>query len=181
MRDTGRAIGRLSAPAGWVVLAAAIAAGVAACGGGDDSSATAEREAMEMPAAGEAGGGEPAMNAPAERPAASATMPQELPEGVTPAMVSEGKQIYGGAGICFSCHGPEGKGVPNLGADLTDGQWAHSDGGYESIVQTVTNGVSAEKSSSGVPMPPKGGSSITDAQVRAVAAYVWTLSHGGQS
>ena len=30
----------------------------------------------------------------------------------------------------------------------------------------------------GAIMPPKGGSAITDDQVKAVAAYVWTLSHG---
>jgi hypothetical protein len=28
-----------------------------------------------------------------------------------------------------------------------------------------------------VMMPPRGGSSISDPQVQAVAAYVWTLSH----
>jgi hypothetical protein len=27
--------------------------------------------------------------------------------------------------------------VPNLGADLTDDEWTHSDGGYEGIVKTV--------------------------------------------
>jgi hypothetical protein len=26
-------------------------------------------------------------------------------------------------------------------------------------------------------MPPRGGAALTDAQVRAVAAYVWSLSH----
>ncbi len=37
-------------------------------------------------------------------------------------------------------------------------------------------GVTAQKSSTGVPMPAKGGTSITDEQVKAVSAYVWSLS-----
>ena len=116
--------------------------------------------------------------ADAETDAAEATdaMPQELPEGVTAAMVEEGKGIYGGAGICMSCHGAAGEGIPNLGADLTDDEWLHIDGSYESIVQNILEGVTAQQSSSGVPMPAKGGTAITDDQVNAVAAYVWTLS-----
>lgn len=91
-------------------------------------------------------------------------------------MVEEGKGIYNGAGICMSCHGPNGEGIPNLGANLTDDEWLHVDGSYESIVQNINDGVTAQQSSSGVPMPAKGGTAITDDQVAAVAAYVWTLS-----
>jgi mono/diheme cytochrome c family protein len=104
---------------------------------------------------------------------------QSLPAGVTPAMVSEGERLFGGAGLCASCHGPKGKGMPRLGSDLTDRQWQHSDGSYEGIVSTIEKGVSAERSSTGIPMPPRAGADLSDAQVRAVAAYVWTLSHKG--
>jgi len=45
------------------------------------------------------------------------------------------------------------------------------------IVATVTSGVPADKAKKGVPKPPKGGSSITDEEVKAVAAYVYSLSH----
>lgn len=108
--------------------------------------------------------------------AVAGKMQQESPEGVTRAMVEEGKEIYSGAGICASCHGPDGEGVPNLGNNLNDVEWLHIDGSYESIVQNIVNGVTAEESSSGAAMPPKGGTDISDEQVRAVAAYVWTLS-----
>nr|MDP2577472.1 hypothetical protein [Candidatus Palauibacterales bacterium] len=70
-----------------------------------------------------------------------------------------------------------GKGMPGLGADLTDGEWVHIDGSYESMVTLITDGVSAEASTTGTPMSPRGGSSITDDQVRAVGAYVYTLGH----
>jgi mono/diheme cytochrome c family protein len=101
---------------------------------------------------------------------------QDLPEGVTKEMVAQGKTVYSGAGICSSCHGPAGAGVPSLGADLTDAEWLHSDGTYEGVVKTVMEGVTAQASSSGIPMPAKGGTKISDDDANAVAAYVWTLS-----
>lgn len=155
-----------------LMLAAFVAVSLSACSGdanangGDEAEAADQAQVTAAPEA-EADAGM----------AEDAAMPQELPEGVTPEMVAEGKQIFSGAGICMSCHGPNGEGIPNLGANLTDDEWLHIDGSYESIVQNILNGVSAQESSSGVPMPPKGGTAITDAQVRAVAAYVWTLSH----
>ncbi len=101
----------------------------------------------------------------------------QLPEGVTQQMIDEGKTIFNGAGICMACHGMDAKGVPNLGANLTDEEWNLGDGSYEAIVKTITEGVSSDKSSSGTVMPPKGGSQINDEQLRAVAAYVWSLSN----
>lgn len=100
-----------------------------------------------------------------------------LPPGVTAQMVKEGETLFKGAGLCSACHGPDAKGIPNLGANLTDAQWVHSKGSYDDIVKQITAGVTADKSTTGVVMPPKGGTSITDAQVKAVAAYVWSLSH----
>ena len=104
-----------------------------------------------------------------------AQAPDSLPPGVSAAMVEDGKKLYAGAGICSACHGPDGKGTPGLGANLTDAEWVHSDGSYDAIVRQILQGVSAEKSTTGAAMPPKGGSQLTEAQVRAVAAYVWTL------
>jgi mono/diheme cytochrome c family protein len=94
-------------------------------------------------------------------------------------MVNQGKEIFAGAGLCNVCHGADGTGMPGLGANLTDDQWLHSDGSYQGIIQTVTSGVEASSSSTGTAMPPKGGSGITDDQVKAVAAYVYTLGHKG--
>lgn len=97
-----------------------------------------------------------------------------LPPGVTPAMVTRGKAVFTGPGICFACHGMAAEGVS--GPSLADTTWLHSRGEYDKIVQLVLTGVDAKASKSGVIMPPRGGSSITDADVRAVAAYVWSLS-----
>lgn len=135
--------------------------GPAACGGGGDGAATEETGAETTP--------EPASEAPA-------AVEVDLPDGVTAEMVAQGKQIFGGVGICFTCHGQSGEGMPNLGANLTDSQWLHSDGSYEGIIETITAGVPAEKSTSGSPMVARGGTNLPDDQIAAVAAYVWTLS-----
>lgn len=98
-----------------------------------------------------------------------------LPSGVTQAMVDKGNEIFHKSGLCYACHGGEGKGL--VGPNLTDDVWLHSKGSYEEIVAQVLKGVPKEESKSGVVMPPKGGSAITDEDVKSVAAYVYTLSH----
>lgn len=98
-------------------------------------------------------------------------------EAVTKAMVDEGASLFSGRGLCNACHGPQGKGIPNLGADLTDDEWLHSDGSFAGILETIVKGVSPDKSSTGTVMPPKGGSSLSDEQLKAVAAYVWSFAN----
>lgn len=97
-----------------------------------------------------------------------------LPPGVTREMVDRGKKVFTGPGVCFACHGMEGKGA--VGPNLADTVWIHSRGEYEKIVALIRSGVTAAQSKSGVIMPPKGGSAISDADVGAAAAYVWSLS-----
>lgn len=97
-----------------------------------------------------------------------------LPEGVTSAMVGRGKTLFESSGLCFACHGIDGKGT--VGANLTDTVWVHHDGSFAALVEQITRGISDRESKSGTPMPPRGGSALKDDEVRAVAAYVWTLS-----
>lgn len=97
-----------------------------------------------------------------------------LPPGVTSAMVAAGKKIFGGAGLCLACHGPDAKG--GIGPNLTDTVWIHHDGSYDALVKQIVAGIDEKESKSGQIMPPRGGSGISDADVKAVAAYVWTLS-----
>ena len=129
-------------------------------------------------------GGAPAAD-DAQQPAAESAAPaaetapamdMELPEGVTAAMVAQGEGIFMGAGICFTCHLQGGVGGP-LAPNLTDDQWLNVDGTYEAIVNLVTTGVPEPMEHPGL-MLPKGGTNISDEEVRAVAAYVWTLSQG---
>ncbi|MBI4521203.1 MAG: cytochrome c [Gemmatimonadetes bacterium] len=101
---------------------------------------------------------------------------QELPAGVTAQMITEGRQIFTGPGLCSTCHGENGEGTP-LAPSLGDATWLNIDGSYDAIVKLVNTGVPQPKEAM-IPMVPKGGSTITDEQVRAVAAYVWSLSKG---
>ncbi|SRR5690606_17905091 len=121
---------------------------------------------------------------PATTPQAAAPQQQqpgagvELPPGVTQEMVAQGQQIFGSTGLCFTCHGPDAKGMPNLGPNLTDNQWLNVDGSYDAIVNVIQTGV-AQPVEASSPMPPMGGAQLTEEQVRAVAAYVYAISHGG--
>ena len=98
-----------------------------------------------------------------------------LPAGGTAAMIGEGQKIYAGAGLCSACHGPQARGITGLGPNLTDTEWLHSNGTFDALVAQITAGVPANKSKTGIAMPPKGGAALTEAQIRAVAAYVWSL------
>ena len=94
---------------------------------------------------------------------------------LSPALIAEGDKIFHGAGNCYACHGTNAQGL--VGPNLTDAEWIHSKGTYEDIVAQVTKGVPKEESKSGIVMPPRGGSTISDDEVKAVAAYVYSLSH----
>lgn len=149
----------------WSAAVGVLTISALACGGGDD-------------AGGDMGTPDTSAQPPAATPPAGGTGGMaQLPEGVTQEMVTAGQQVFQGAGICITCHGPDAKGTP-LAPDLTDQTWINIDGSYDAIVQLVTNGV-PQPVEHPSPMPPKGGSQITDEQVRQVAAYVYSLSHGG--
>jgi len=107
-------------------------------------------------------------------PPVAAQTADSLPPGVTPELVARGKVIYNGNGLCMACHGTNAKGV--TGPDLTDTTWLHHDGSFEALVKQITAGIDDKASKTGQIMPPRGGSAISDEDVKAVAAYVWTLS-----
>src|SRR5215211_1867466 len=105
--------------------------------------------------------------APAESVTAAAS--------VTPELIAQGDKVFHGAGNCYACHGTNAQG--SVGPNLTDAEWIHSKGSYDEIVAQVTKGVPKEESKTGIVMPPRGGSTISDDDVKAVAAYVYSLSH----
>jgi glucose/arabinose dehydrogenase/mono/diheme cytochrome c family protein len=109
---------------------------------------------------------------------AAASLP--VPSGASREMVELGDRIFHGqlaSGTCAGCHGAEGKGTP-LGPNLTSGQWLWGDGSYAAIERIVRHGVPHPKEYRS-PMPPMGGAQLSNAQVAAVAAYVWGLGHAG--
>jgi mono/diheme cytochrome c family protein len=105
-----------------------------------------------------------------------------IPQGATPEMVALGDRIYhgqvGGA-ACAGCHGANGTGSP-LGPDLTGKKWLWSDGSLAGILKSITEGVPQPKQYRS-PMPPMGGAQLTPDQLKALTAYVWSLSHQATS
>ncbi len=145
----------------------AIVAGIAlvaftACGGGDDADSAATADSAAVPAA----------TPPAAAPATTAGSP---PAGATAEMVAQGQQTFGT--VCQACHGADAKGLPNLGPNLTDAEWLNISGTYDEIQTVVKNGVATPKQAA-APMPAMGGAQLTDDQVKAVSAYVWSLGGG---
>jgi mono/diheme cytochrome c family protein len=110
-------------------------------------------------------------------PSAAAHAQGKLPGGVTQEMVDKGKAIFAGAGNCYACHGQNAQGMLGPTTNLVDATWIHSDGTYPKIAEYIKVGVTKEQSKSGIPMPPRGGSKISDEEVNLVAAYVYSVSH----
>ena len=102
------------------------------------------------------------------------------PALVTAANVALGDSLFNNGG-CMRCHGAKGIGGNN-GPALNDQQWVQfAEGTYENIRALSVSGVPAAK----ITDPPRtnptgargGRAHLTDPQIDAVAAYVWTLSH----
>jgi len=116
-----------------------------------------------------AGGGDAAKNAMPAKPAA-----------VTPANVTLGDSLFNNGG-CKNCHGVGGVGGAN--APTLDGKaWIQlKTGGFDEIVGIIVSGVPADKIKDPKrtrAMQARGGRmALTDPQIQAVAAYVYTLTH----
>ena len=112
----------------------------------------------------------------AAAPGDSGPPPGQLPQGVSAAQGNEGRALYRTA--CVMCHGEGGRGT-QLGPSLVDATWAQGrTGSFEEIIQVVTEGAPATEEF-GVPMPPRGNGALTDAQIRAVSAYTYSLARQG--
>ena len=108
--------------------------------------------------------------------AQSAALP--VPPGATSEQVALGKKIFHGevaGATCAGCHGADGIGTP-VGADLASGTWLWGDGSLKSITDIIRNGVPKPKQHPGA-MPPFGGVQMSESDLAALAAYVWSIGH----
>jgi mono/diheme cytochrome c family protein len=157
------------------------------CGGGEgaarsDTTGAIPPAAEPAPApadtAAPAGGDTTRTAGTADTGTAAAAQPSGKSGAPSPQAIALGDSIFHGkvaGAACTACHGQDAKGTA-VAPNLTDAEWINTDGSYEGIVKVVTNGVPQPKQHP-APMPPKGGAALDDAQVRAVAAYVFSLSH----
>ncbi len=108
--------------------------------------------------------------------------PVAVPDSVTPERVLAGSEIFNN-GSCVVCHAIGGVGSGRYAPNLADVEWLHSKGDYDGIFSTIFWGVRKEDFKAVTPrrfeMHPSGGMPLTREQQKAVAAYVWTISHAG--
>jgi mono/diheme cytochrome c family protein len=101
-----------------------------------------------------------------------------VPPGASPDQVALGDRIFHGqadGGTCAGCHGTNGRGTA-MGSDLSSGKWLWGNGTIRAITRTIARGVPHPKEHSGV-MPPMGGAQLSQADLAAVADYVWAIGH----
>lgn len=112
--------------------------------------------------------------------ASAATNANALPAAVTAANIALGDSLFN-TGACQRCHGKGGIGASN--APALDGKaWVQlKTGSFDEIATIITTGVASESikdASHKFAMRARGGPmNLTDPQVQAVAAYVYTLTH----
>lgn len=120
--------------------------------------------------------------AAAETARSAELYPDEIRAGATVlprALIARGDSLYHGIignANCILCHGPFLNGGSH-GTDLRDQMWHHGDGSYGFLVSVTRNGVEQARHSPISRMPPMGGIPLTDAQIRALAAYVYWFSN----
>ncbi len=105
-----------------------------------------------------------------KRPAAE-TLP--VPPGSSREQIVHGDRVFHGEaanGQCSVCHAPDGKGTAN-GNDLTAGMFVWSDGSVKELKRTIMHNMAVAPGMDG---------DLKPADVDAVAAYVWAISHQGE-
>jgi mono/diheme cytochrome c family protein len=110
----------------------------------------------------------PAQQQPAQQPPAQ--------QAQATGNVQAGQQVYAGAGLCFTCHGPAAAGTA-LGPNLTYGQWIWFTGppSLDEMVTILRTGVTTPRQYP-APMPAMGGGNLNETQRRDLAAYVLSLN-----
>lgn len=111
--------------------------------------------------------------------AACETPPEAPPEPAYSAeMIAEGETLF--VQTCSACHGPDAKGVPNLGKDLTTSEFVTDNDDDEMFAFVLEGRPSGhELNTTGIDMPPRGGNpALTDAGIRAIIAFMRSIHVG---
>ena len=93
-----------------------------------------------------------------------------VPAGFSREQILQGDRVFHGEaanGQCSVCHATDGKGTPN-GNDLTAGMFNWSDGSVKELKRTILHNMAVAPGMDG---------DLKPADVDAVSAYVWAISH----
>lgn len=88
----------------------------------------------------------------------------------------KGKELF--AGTCAACHGPDAKGLPNLGKDLTTSTFVKSQSDQQ-LLEFIKKGRAPGEpgNTTGVAMPPKGGNpAMTDKDMTDVITFIRSIN-----
>ena len=97
------------------------------------------------------------------------------PKSAAQGDAAKGKTVF--EGTCVSCHGPDAKGLPGLGKDLTTSEFVGQQTDAQLVKFVKTGRPATDKASTtGVDMPPKGGNpALTDTDIVNVIAFVRSI------
>ena len=109
------------------------------------------------------GGAAPAAAAPAAPAAALPTEPS-----ADPAVLALGKELFTVKSTCWTCHAPDGGGMPALGPNLTDGFKINGHSFADSL-KVITDG--SPKNPIMIPWKTM----LKPEEIYAVASHIWTL------
>ena len=86
-----------------------------------------------------------------------------------------GKTAYDST--CVSCHGPDAKGLPNLGKDLTTSEFVIGASDLDLVAFVLQGRPTGDPANTtGVDMPPKGGNpALSEQDIKDIVAYLRTL------
>ncbi|MFN3929606.1 MAG: c-type cytochrome, partial [Thermoflexus sp.] len=88
----------------------------------------------------------------------------------------KGKELF--LGSCASCHGPDAKGLPGLGKDMTTSEFIRKQTDAQ-LLEFIKKGRPATDpaNTTGVDMPPKGGNpALTDQDLADIIAFIRTFN-----
>jgi disulfide bond formation protein DsbB len=90
----------------------------------------------------------------------------------SPEDIAAGKTLF--AGTCAACHGPDAKGLPNLGKDMTTSEFISAQSDEELLAFIKTGrGPSDPLNTTGIDMPAKGGNpALGDDDIKLIIAYI---------
>jgi disulfide bond formation protein DsbB len=94
--------------------------------------------------------------------------------------MSEGDPVAGETAFqstCAACHGQDGKGLPNLGKNMTTSEFIAGSTDAELLAFVkVGRPIGDPANTTGVDMPPKGGNpALTDEDILNIISYIRTL------
>ncbi|NOZ28159.1 MAG: cytochrome c [Chloroflexi bacterium] len=101
--------------------------------------------------------------------------PVPTPSGPSAEDLAQGKKLFEQS--CSACHGPDAKGLPGLGKDLTTSEFVKGMTDEE-LLGFIKKGrpASDPENTTGVDMPPKGGNpALTDEQIQVIIGYIRSL------